>query len=277
MKPPPPLFVVSLPGAPRRAAMAQRLASWPGEWSFVDGVDGESLSAQELREVYDEVRAVQTCGRPLAPAEIGCALAHRRVYELMAQRRLDAALVLEDDACFGAGLAEFPFWTLETGFDVINLYTVGGLVHAQPQERSQGVALHRAAGKVHNAVAYVISARGAAKLLAATRVIHCVADWPVPPEHLEFYVALPFVAWHTKADSYIEAGREHASGAAAKAARGWLARLIDRYAGNLTIPLFIRYLAHRERYIDARDYFRREIVYELKRMQPRRYLYVESG
>lgn len=271
---PPVLFVVSLAGSPRRGAMARRLAQWPGAWSFVDAVDGRALSPQELEVAYDEARAVRTCGRPLSLPEIGCALSHRRVYEIIAQRNLAAALVLEDDAEFGPELSEFPFWTLESGFDVISLYTFSGLIRNRPHARRGAFALHRGAGRVDNTVAYVISAAGAARLAAATYPIRSVADWPVAPEHLRFYVALPFPVRHPGADSLIAEERERLRRGARGEPRGRLARLLSRYIGNLTVPLFIRYLARRERYIDLRDYVRREIAFDLKRMLPMFYRYL---
>lgn len=264
----PPLFVVSLPGSPRRAAMARRLAQWPGEWSFVDGVDGMSLSREELAAVYDEARALRAGGRALSRPEIGCALSHRRIYEVIAGRGIGTAVVLEDDAAFGNELRDFPFWDLAAGFDVINLYTFSGLVRSRPHAQSGAVALHRAAGKVNSAVGYVVSLRGARKLLAATQSIHSVADWPIPPEHLQFYVAVPFPVQHPGRESVIEGERSRVRSGGRPGSRGALGRLADRYIGNITVPLFLRYLAHRGHYIDVKDYFRREIAYDVKRMLP---------
>lgn len=251
--------------------MARRLAGWPGEWRFVDAVDGRTLQ-QDLNAVYDEARALRTCGRRLSPPELGCALSHRRVYEIIARESVDTALVLEDDACFAAELARFPFWSLGSGFDIINLYTVSGLVRSRPHARRAGVALHRAAGRVDNTVAYVISAAGAAKLLAATQPIRSVADWPLPPERLDFYVAFPFPVQHPDSGSLIEGERERAL-SAQRATDRW-ARLTRGFLASLTVPLFIKYVLRRERYVDAADYYRREIAYKAKRLLPMFYFCV---
>lgn len=268
---PPPLFVVSLPGSARRARMASQLARWPGAWSFVDGVDGRSLSPAALAAVYDEAAALQTYGRPLSLPEIGCALSHRSVYEMVVRRRIESAIVLEDDACFGPELAAFPFWSYEPGFDVISLYSLSGLVRRRPQARRDGIALHRAAGKVDSAVGYVVSQRGAQRLLAAGRQVRAPADWPIAPERLEFYLALPFPVSHPNGeDSVIAAERERVRRGDA------CSPLTEGMLANVTIPLFIKYVLRRRRYIDAADYFRREIAYNVKRMLPMLYRYHDA-
>jgi len=49
-------------------------------------------------QFYRAPVAVACIGRELAPAEIGCALTHLRLYERMMAQGIDLALILEDDA-----------------------------------------------------------------------------------------------------------------------------------------------------------------------------------
>ena len=58
----------------------------------IKGKDGVS------KEDYDESFSIKENGKPLTYGEIGCALSHRRAYEIIVERNLPVALILEDDA-----------------------------------------------------------------------------------------------------------------------------------------------------------------------------------
>ena len=67
----------------------------PGE--ILPAVDGRALTAQQTNTVY--VRCLHKPMYPfvLGPGEIGCFLSHRKAWQEISQRKLDAGLVLEDD------------------------------------------------------------------------------------------------------------------------------------------------------------------------------------
>lgn len=86
------VFVISLARAPeRRAAMLAHLQSLGVACELVDAVDGRTLPESELQRLVAP-------GRQMHPGAVGCYLSHLAVYERMRERRLDVALVLEDDA-----------------------------------------------------------------------------------------------------------------------------------------------------------------------------------
>jgi glycosyl transferase family 25 len=267
MKALPPVLVISLAGSPRRLRIAERLAGWRGDWSFIDAIDGASLGENVPRTLYDETAAIRKLGRPLSPPEIGCALSHRRAYEFIVRNDLQSAIVLEDDAVIVAEFVDFPFSSVPSGFDIVSLFTLSGLVLRRPLSRIGARGIHRAAGMVRSTVGYLISSKGAKKLIDATRIISAPADWPVHPQDLSFFVVVPNLIGHESGDSDIDAPREELR-------RRWrekrgLARMLTKGAmANLTIPLFIKYLIERECYVGVADYYRREIEHNMKRMLP---------
>ncbi len=260
----PPILVISLPGSSRRPAMSRRLASWRGTWSFLDATDGEALGSAELAAVYCEADAMRAYGRPLSRAEIGCALSHRRAYESILAQGVGAAIVLEDDAELSPFFMTFAAASIDLDFDVVALYTSSALVRRRPERVVAGVALHRAAGGVTNTVGYVVSRRGAGRLLQATGRICRPADWPVFPQDLAFYVSSPPQVWHDTRDSRIESGRREAIDRKHRY-KAWTNWFTQGPVSNLSIPLFIKYLCYRECYAGVLDYCRREIEPELKR------------
>jgi glycosyl transferase family 25 len=90
----PPVFVVSVPGCPRRDGIASRLRSLGLAFEFCDGVviDREAVDAH-----HDAAQFRKRKHRPALPGEIGCALAHARVWQAVLERGITTAVVLEDD------------------------------------------------------------------------------------------------------------------------------------------------------------------------------------
>jgi glycosyl transferase family 25 len=91
------VFVISLPEAEdRRAFVRGQLEAVGLGFEFVDAVRGSDR--------YDDPRSfdLEKCMRielrKMTPGEVGCALSHQKVYDLIAARGLPHALVMEDDA-----------------------------------------------------------------------------------------------------------------------------------------------------------------------------------
>lgn len=100
-----PIWVINLARCPdRREKMSRRLDELGLEYEFFDGVDGALLTADQIAKVYKPTAAFERLGRELHPNEIGCALSHIRVYEMMIAKRLEELLVLEDDIDLYDGL-----------------------------------------------------------------------------------------------------------------------------------------------------------------------------
>ncbi len=92
------IFVISLPGnRPRRDYIRQHLSALGLAFEIYDGIDGHHLSPSQ-RSAYSGVEARARLGRDLLPGEIGCALSHLGVFRTMVERRIDEALILEDDS-----------------------------------------------------------------------------------------------------------------------------------------------------------------------------------
>ena len=96
------------------------------EFQVVDGVDLRLEPPTSVARLVDEVALLRRYGRLLAPGEVGCALSHRKVMNLVAEdTRLeddDAVLVVEDDAVLHPDLESLLPWLTRQTFDLMPLH-----------------------------------------------------------------------------------------------------------------------------------------------------------
>ncbi|MCP4787493.1 MAG: glycosyltransferase family 25 protein [Fuerstiella sp.] len=93
-------FVISLERAKERFAHAATLLpQLPLEGELLPAVDGNAMSPDEVGEVYRQRQHRPIYPFELLSGEIGCFLSHRNAWRQIVERKLDAALVLEDDVC----------------------------------------------------------------------------------------------------------------------------------------------------------------------------------
>lgn len=174
-----PVFVINLQRNPERRRFALgHLASLGMQASVFPAVDGKTLALADLeaRGLYRESLAREKFSRPLSLAEIGCTLSHLGVYRRIVEERLDAALVLEDDAMLTEGaagrlrplLAELP-----EDWDLVQL--TFQCRDTAPFSPSLVRFLMRPTMPVA-ATAYIISRRGAQKMIDAAYPVHYPAD-----------------------------------------------------------------------------------------------------
>ncbi|MBW3807989.1 glycosyltransferase family 25 protein [Aeromonas jandaei] len=92
-----PVFIISLTRSADRRAMVERQMSHLGiAFEFFDAVDGKSLPSDRLAKV-DFNLARETCGHDLSLGEVGCAMSHINIYEMMVERNIPRCVILEDD------------------------------------------------------------------------------------------------------------------------------------------------------------------------------------
>lgn len=100
------IFIISLKrSVDRRKVMSEHLARLGLDFEFINGVDGNKLSPEEISKLYDEKWAFRQEGRHLSRGEIGCSLSHLKVYRKIVNEDLSYALILEDDVCLSPLIA----------------------------------------------------------------------------------------------------------------------------------------------------------------------------
>jgi len=99
------IFVISLrEDSERRAFVSGQLGRLGLGFEFVEAVRGKDVYADPA--FYDKAKALRIELRNMTPGEVGCALSHQKVYDLILERGLPYALAMEDDATLSDDLPE---------------------------------------------------------------------------------------------------------------------------------------------------------------------------
>ena len=173
-------FVIHLARATQRRPQVEKLLTelrLPA--GIVDAVDGSRLSREEIAAVYRRNLHRPRYPFELRPTEIGCFLSHRKAWQAILDRKLDAGLIVEDDVMVDGDLYPrlLAFALANLGpRDVIRFpyrdYTDKGRVIAQ--EGDMTLAEPKLVGL--GMQMQVVSAGAAAALLDATEVFDRPVD-----------------------------------------------------------------------------------------------------
>ncbi len=160
----------------RRAFMQEQLNVLNVTYEIIAGVDGKTLSKQDLSH-YSQQAAIYSCGRRLGFGEIGCALSHARIWERIVKEGIEEVLVLEDDVEINPLLfkilerkSKFP-----KDYEFINFLTD---VRQQPFGPFvfDGYRFSRHQEYANRACLYLVTRKGATKLLNNAYPIRWAAD-----------------------------------------------------------------------------------------------------
>lgn len=103
-------FIIHLARAEKRRPQVEKLRrDLPVPAHVIDAVDGNALSAAEIEQVYQRHLFKPRYPFALRPGEIGCFLSHRRAWQAIVDRGLDAGLIVEDDVEVDVGTLERLF------------------------------------------------------------------------------------------------------------------------------------------------------------------------
>lgn len=233
------VLVISLPDdSARRAALLPALEALGLKPHIIEAIDGRQGLPPWAEAEVDRAAAAARVGRPLADAELACALSHRRGWQYICDTGAPGALIFEDDAILtdrfapllaagghkAADLVQFDhqdarIW--RTGFRRAPEITLG-----------TGQRLVPVAENASLANGYALSARAAASLVAAATPVAGLADWPCATTPLGALIALPPVISHPAADpaqSRLEGARRMLVNQTAAAGGGWRRRLHRPY------------------------------------------------
>jgi glycosyl transferase family 25 len=94
----PPVFVINLDKSTERMAkISKRLDELEVPFERITAVYGAELTPEELQINYDPKLNAKTYRRELPCGEIGCYMSHIKAWKMIIERKLQCAIVLEDD------------------------------------------------------------------------------------------------------------------------------------------------------------------------------------
>ncbi len=175
--------------------------------------------------------------KPLTPGEIGCALSHRKALARLLELGLPHAVILEDDAVFGGALAAFlrlvPRFPPELELLLLGhyrqVYLDDGFRVESPfslrydLDLGEGHRLKRLVGGGLGAHGYFVTARGAARLLAASEPVRRPYDHYTSDD-----AAVNVFALHPVVVEFEFGGESSVQGARREKKRPLIAKLFKR-------------------------------------------------
>ena len=156
-----PIFYINLASRPDRRAHVERQLAALG----LAATRIEALTAADCGDVE---------GSPLSPAELGCSRSHQKIWKLMIERDIAAALILEDDVLLSAHLpAVLDDPHLLDGVDAIQMETrqTSAMVGRLVPSTAAGIGRGRLMSSSMGSAAYVMT-----KALAKRLVVHPEVD-----------------------------------------------------------------------------------------------------
>jgi GR25 family glycosyltransferase involved in LPS biosynthesis len=171
------IFVINLERAQdRRLAMKKQLDAFNIPFEFFPAIDGQHLTPADLA-LYSSAETLRIHGRDLSRNEIGCALSHLSIYQLLLNAPFDECLILEDDVRIHAALWEVleARKNLPADWEFVNFIT-------DAVEEPLGVPIvgiyqaTRFTEWANGCCVNLVNKKGAAKLLAAAYPIRFAAD-----------------------------------------------------------------------------------------------------
>lgn len=165
------VFVINLNRSPKRLeAISAQLQQHGIPFERIEGVDGTTLTAEQIEAVSPRLLAQKSYHRDLGKGEIGCSLSHKRAWQKILDEDLDFAFVLEDDIGLEDNFADVVNLMANlphANWDFIKLYPLrrGGGSNIRDSFDYQGhqfVSYHKFP---ISAVAQVVSKQGAKSLL----------------------------------------------------------------------------------------------------------------
>lgn len=101
MSTPYPIFVINLPRShERRDYIDKQMKQFDIDYELVEAVDGYQQTESEMREQYGaQLFNVNPYNKQvMTPGAVGCLLSHLKLYDIIIERNIEIACILEDDA-----------------------------------------------------------------------------------------------------------------------------------------------------------------------------------
>lgn len=188
-----PILVLTLAGDEvRRAPLVAALDDAGLSYELFEGIDGRKGLPARYEPLIDRERACHLLRRPMSDGEFACALSHRAIHQMVLERDLPGAIVLEDDALLNPGFAEFVQYGAYRDVPLTLIYH--NFARAMPfGRRSAGsfAIMRRIANKATGAMAYAVRADAAAGLVKAATPVTKQADWPCDLYNLGTWFLVP--------------------------------------------------------------------------------------
>lgn len=197
------IYVISLSDElARRQSVCRQLENINVSWSFVDAIDARAVDTSAMWGEGRLAEAQARYGRNFTPGEIACAESHYQVWRTLAQNDVDIGIILEDDFIASPKFFELlselgqacPDWfdLLFFGYSKLTPAAQTTIYRFMPIHTEQclaGVRIGPAWREwTYGNVAYAVTRKAAAKIIAAPRLFSLADDWVTMKIHYQLRI-----------------------------------------------------------------------------------------
>lgn len=193
-----PIFVISLSDATsRRKLLSESLADLSIEFEVVEAIDGRNKLPEQYEHLIDREGTLKGFGRKMTEGEYACALSHQKIYDIVLERDLPGAIILEDDAIPTPGFKRFIETKSYHAGDLIQLdYAFTFVKRIGKKPLFDDVYLRPLYCNSILATGYSVSRKGTEYLHRNSLPITAPADWPCDTTKIGAQVVVPHLVGH---------------------------------------------------------------------------------
>lgn len=193
-----PIFIISLSDSiSRRKLLSEKLIGLGHEFEIIEAIDGRKKLPEQYEPFIDRAETLKRFGRKMSDGEYACALSHQKAYDIILERDLPGAIILEDDAI---PTPEFKRFIDEKSYlagDLIQLDYANTFVKILGKKKLfEGVFLRPVFCNSYLATGYSISRKGAEYITTNSIPITAPADWPCDTTKIGAQVTIPPLIGH---------------------------------------------------------------------------------
>lgn len=175
------IIVISLPAErARREPLCAALGKLSLDYRVLDAVNGVGLERKQLADAQSRWRWLIK-GYSFTAGQVGCWMSHRTAWSTFLGGTAEFCVVLEDDAALTPGFRDCIEALLERdpSHDLVQLEyrNRSGATYGVIERLRCGASLIAVSGKTNGGAGYLITRRGAEKLLSIHRMAFCNDDW----------------------------------------------------------------------------------------------------
>ena len=196
-----PILIISLRGSKRIKFLKNRLKKLKLTFKIIEGINGRVLNKEKKLNKYFKKEIIRKkTGRDMSPSEIGAAASHLKVYKYIVKKKIQRAVIFEDDAFPSL---KFNTWIKNTTFNQPNsilsffAYPSGHLNKNNIKKYSQNnIKVHIAKTHIYSNSCYMLNNQTAKKILKITKgKVIGYADWGFNTltDEIKLYLTLPFI------------------------------------------------------------------------------------
>jgi GR25 family glycosyltransferase involved in LPS biosynthesis len=195
------VLVISLKNNKRFFVLKKKLRELNINYKIINAINGNLYNKKKLKLIYNKRKTENFIGRSLAPTEIGCAASHLKAYNYIIKKKIDQAIIMEDDCYPSSSLYQWIKYKNYIGNNqILNFFSYPhGYLKKNPHKiiLKQKINIHLAKTHIFGAACYQINNYTCKKIINITKnKVTSIPDWPfLPKKHkINIFTTLPFLA-----------------------------------------------------------------------------------